>query len=384
MDKKSIIKILIFNFLTMATFNFAHPVTPTLINVLGLPTYTFGVFYSTMAIAQFVMSPIWGSMSDHKGRKKILIIGLIGYGISQIGFGYSTNEIVIILFRILAGGLSVAYITVSTAYISDISSKENRIKYLSYNTASTSIGGSFGALVGGIIGTYGYKYAFLAQCISSILLAALVGVFIKETVTDKKYNYKMYFGHLNLRKSSIDLKSSIGTMMVIMTLITITVTSYSSTINYFLEDVANVSTTVNGIVMAIAGVIALFMNVLINPLLSKYFKENKILVVSLLIAGVSIILFSILDGYIVLIFLAIFIASSALVTPIQQSIVSKMAKDNYGEVMGIQGSFKALGMVSGSLISGFIFDYGNKLPFIIGGLAALLAFFIALRIKTNK
>ena len=83
MDKKSIIKILIFNFLTMATFNFAHPVTPTLINVLGLPTYTFGVFYSTMAIAQFVMSPIWGSMSDYKGRKKILIIGLIGYGISQ-------------------------------------------------------------------------------------------------------------------------------------------------------------------------------------------------------------------------------------------------------------------------------------------------------------
>ena len=384
MDKKSIIKILIFNFLTMATFNFAHPVTPTLINVLGLPTYTFGVFYSTMAIAQFVMSPIWGSMSDYKGRKKILIIGLIGYGISQIGFGYSTNEIVIILFRILAGALSVAYITVSTAYISDISSKENRIKYLSYNTASTSIGGSFGALVGGIIGTYGYKYAFLAQCISSILLAVLVGVFIKETVTEKKDNYKMYFGHLNLRKSSIDLKSSIGTMMIIMTLITITVTSYSSTINYFLEDVANVSTTINGVVMAIAGVIALFMNVLINPLLSKYFKENKILVVSLLIAGVSIILFSILDGYIVLIFLAIFIASSALVTPIQQSIVSKMAKDNYGEVMGIQGSFKALGMVSGSLISGFVFDYGNKLPFIIGGVAALLAFFIALRIKTNK
>ena len=52
--------------------------------------------------------------------------------------------------------------------------------------------------------------------------------------------------------------------------------------------------------------------------------------------------------------------------------------------MGIQGSFKALGMVSGSLISGFVFDYGNKLPFIIGGVAALLAFFIALRIKTNK
>jgi len=384
MDKKLIIKILIFNFLTMATFNFAHPVTPTLINVLGLPTYTFGIFYSTMAIAQFVMSPIWGSMSDYKGRKKILIIGLIGYGISQLGFGYSANEIVIILFRILAGGLSVAYITVSTAYISDVSSTEKRKKYLSYNTAATSIGGSLGAFAGGLIGVNNYKYAFFAQFICSILLAILVSVFIKETIKEKKDNYKMYFGHLNLRKSYIDLKSSIGTMMIVMTLITITVTSYSSTINYFLEDVANVSTTVNGIVMAVAGIIALFMNVVINPLLSKYFMEGKILVISLLIAGISIILFTVFDGYLVLIFLVIFIASSALVTPIQQSIVSKMSKDNYGEVMGVQGSFKALGMVTGSLISGFIFDYGNKLPFIIGGIASILAFFIASRIKFDK
>ena len=61
-----------------------------------------------------------------------------------------------------------------------------------------------------------------------------------------------------------------------------------------------------------------------------------------------------------------------------------MAEDNYGEVMGIQGSFKALGMVSGSLMSGFIFDYGNKLPFIIGGIVSILAFFIASRVKFNK
>ena len=52
--------------------------------------------------------------------------------------------------------------------------------------------------------------------------------------------------------------------------------------------------------------------------------------------------------------------------------------------MGIQGSFKALGMVSGSLISGFIFDYGNKLPFIIGGISSLIAFGIALKIKLSN
>ncbi|MGL5693741.1 MAG: MFS transporter [Peptostreptococcaceae bacterium] len=381
MDNKAIIKILFFNFLTMGAFNLAHPVTPTLINVLGLPTYTFGVFYSSMAIAQFVMSPIWGSMSDSKGRKKILILGLIGYGISQLGFGFSTNGSLILLFRILAGGLSVGYITVSTAYISDVSSKKDRIKYLSYNTAATSIGGSLGALAGGFIGINEYRYTFFAQFLISLVIAFLVFLFLKETIEDKKEKSSIYLDHLKLKKKSIKLNSSLGIMMIVMTLITITVTSYSSTINYYLEDVANVPTSVNGIVMAIAGIIALFMNIAINPILNKKFKESNVLKASLGIAGISIMLFSIINGYLGLVFLAIFIASSALVTPIQQSIVSKMAKNNYGEIMGIQGSYKAIGMVSGSLMAGFIFDYGNTLPFLIGGISSLVAFFIVLKMK---
>ena len=41
-------KILFVNFITMAIFNMAHPVTPLLINELSMPTYMFGVLYSTM------------------------------------------------------------------------------------------------------------------------------------------------------------------------------------------------------------------------------------------------------------------------------------------------------------------------------------------------
>ena len=39
MDKNKMKKILFINFITMATFNMAHPVTPSLINALSMPTY---------------------------------------------------------------------------------------------------------------------------------------------------------------------------------------------------------------------------------------------------------------------------------------------------------------------------------------------------------
>lgn len=44
MEQQSLRKFLIFNLLIMTVFNFAHPVTPRLINELGLPSYMFGLF----------------------------------------------------------------------------------------------------------------------------------------------------------------------------------------------------------------------------------------------------------------------------------------------------------------------------------------------------
>lgn len=384
MDKSKMKKILFINFMIMTIFNMAHPVTPTLINALKLPSYMFGIFYSTMAVAHFVMAPIWGSMSDSKGRKKFLVLGVVGYGISQIGFGFSGNAGTILLFRILGGGMAVSFMTVVIAYITDVSTKEERVKYMAYHSATMSIGTSVGALLGGTIGSFGYKYTFLFQGILSIMAGLVIYLMIDETIQNKSQKLNVYLEHLKPGKKTVDFKSTIGIMMIVMTLITITTTSYNSTINYYIESVLNMPTTVNGMVLAIAGMVALIMNLVVNPYLGKKFDEKKNILGALLIAAISIIFASISKNIIIsLLFLLIFIASSALIVPMQQSIVSKLAKDNYGQVMGIQGSFKAIGMIVGSLVSGFIFDYRNKLPFILGGLCCIIAFLVVSKISLN-
>ncbi len=377
MDKSKMKKILFINFITMATFNMAHPVTPSLINALSMPAYMFGVLYSTMSIAHYVMSPIWGSMSDQKGRKRFLVIGVIGYGLSQIGFGFIGSTPLILLFRITGGAMSVAFITTCIAYVSDISSKEERTKYMSYHTATTSIASSVGALIGGFCGGYGYKFAFLTQFILCLIVAAVIYFVIDETIESKEGKIKIYTKHLKKGNKTTKLNPLLSTMMIVMTLITIATTSYNSTINYYLESVLNMPTMVNGIVMAVAGVIALIMNLFINPYFSKKFNEKSTLIVACIVSGVSMIVGTLFNNIVLsFIFIMIFVGSSALVTPIQQSIVSKLAKDNYGEVMGIQGSYKAIGMIVGSLASGFVFDIGNKLPFILSGICCLIVFVI--------
>ena len=52
--------------------------------------------------------------------------------------------------------------------------------------------------------------------------------------------------------------------------------------------------------------------------------------------------------------------------------------------MGIQGSYKAIGMIVGSLASGFIFDIGNKLPFILSGICCLIVCILVSRISLKE
>lgn len=382
MDKRLVI--LILNFLTMATFNMAHPVTPKLITELGLPSFMFGVFFACMSIANFVMAPIWGRFSDSKGRKRFLVIGVIGYGLSQVGFGISTAIFPIIIFRFLGGAFAICFITSAIAYISDISTTKDRAKYLAFLAASTSIGASLGSFSGGVIGQNVYQYTFLTQGVLSIILMVLILLIIKETVNPNKDKVSIYLDHLKPKKKIFDLHTALGSMIVVMTLITITTTSYNSTINYYIESVLNMPTTVNGTVMAIAGIIALFMNLVINPFLSKRFNEYKSIMYTTLISGIAIAIAMVLNnGALSIALLLIFIASSSLLIPMHQSIVTKLAKDNYGEVMGIQGSAKALGMLIGSLMSGFIFMVNPSLPFVLAGVSSIVAFFL-LRRLTNK
>ena len=379
MNRKQLNQLLVINLLTMTTFNMAHPVTPKLINELQFPSYMFGVFFALMAVANYVMSPIWGSLSDQKGRKRFLMIGVIGYGLSQVGFGLSTTIFPILVFRLLGGTFSICYITSALAYLTDLTEPKERIRYLSYHTATLSLGTSIGGLLGGYLGQTYYEYAFIAQGLFCVILLGILALFLKEkrSVQPQGGKLNIYLDHLKPKKNMFDMKSSIGIMILVMTFITIATTAYNSTINYYVESVLNMPSTVNGFVMALAGIIALIMNIGVGPYLGKKCDEYTSIKCTTFLSGVFLILASVVTTPILsLIFIVGFIASSALVIPIQQSIVSKLAKENYGEVMGVQGSAKALGMVIGSLGSGFIFGLGSKLPFFCAGFVALSAYIV--------
>ncbi len=375
MEQKTLRKFLFFNFLIMTVFNFAHPVTPRLINELELPSYMFGLFFALMSIGSYIFSPIWGSLSDYKGRKKFLMLGVLGYGMTQLGFGLSQSAITISIFRVLGGILSVSYVAVIMACISDLSSAKGRAKSLAYLAATTSMGAAAGSNIGGWLGATHYQNSFIVQFICCILLTICLFSLTEDTLVNKKEGKTtLSLSHLTFKKSQIEFGPLLTSLILTVALMNITTTAYNSTIGYFVESDLKLPTQLNGLILSVVPICAVLGNFLISPRLAKKYDEFKTLIVIIGLTATSLLVWSGTTNLLLTcICLMTFFIVMPLAQPIYQSMISKQAKNNAGEIMGIQNSSRSVGMVIGSLSAGFLYDLGSKLPFLMGGITALIA-----------
>ncbi|MGG7177598.1 MFS transporter [Clostridium paraputrificum] len=370
MRQKSMKYVIVLTLITHILLSMAHPVTPMLIKENNLPSYLFGIFFAAMSIGNFIFSPIWGKLSDSNGRIGYLILGIIGYGVSQIGFGYSSNPIIIVIFRFIGGASVISFLTVILAYIADITDEKGRLKGMTYYAAASTVGSALGSLLGGLIGNSNYRITFLTQFIMSIVISLLYYFFLEETINkqskkEKDENKKI--------KKSVVINSKVILVMTLVSIFYFATTSYNSSINYFIESVLNLPPKVNGIFLAIAGIMGFFTNLLITPLLGKEFGELKSLKISLIAMALFIGLATFSSSNILfLLFIIIFVCSASVTLPLLQNIISKIGKKNNGQIAGIQNSCRAVGMIIGSLYSGFIFDIGNKLPFLTASLVIII------------
>lgn len=384
MKKKSTTYLLIIAVLSNLALNMAHPVTPMLIKELNLPSLMFGIFFATMSIGNFLGSPLFGSLSDNHGRIKYLIIGLLGYGISQLGFGFNSNPFIIVIFRFLGGFFVTSYVTTVMAYLTDITNKENRLKFIAYYSAATTIGGALGSLLGGVIGNSNYKYTFFVQFLLCAFTSLLIFILMGETIEKKDEKIKLSLDNFSIRNYGNHLTKNIILIIIIIIIFFFASTSYNSSINYYIESVLNLPPSFNGIFLSIAGIIGFLSNLIITPYLGKKFKDISIFKTLTLLLGISLILAVFAPNNMLFFsFMILFVALASVHIPLQQSILTRMSKDNYGSIMGLLNSSKSIGMICGSLFAGFIFDFGNKLPFLVAGIILIIGFLLTLNTKTE-
>lgn len=135
-----------------------------------------GWLMSCYAIVQFICAPIIGGLSDHFGRRPVLLASLFGFGADYIFLAFAPTIGWLFVGRVIAGLMGASF-TTGGAYIADVSPPEKRAQNFGMIGAAFGLGFIIGPVLGGLLGQFGSRVPFLAAAGLS-LLNWLYGFFV--------------------------------------------------------------------------------------------------------------------------------------------------------------------------------------------------------------
>ncbi len=182
-----------FIFITMAIdsigWGIILPVMPQLIvditgDTLSSATVAGGWLLVVYAAMQFFFSPVLGNLSDRFGRRPVLLLSLLIFGLNYLLMGWAPTLAWLFIGRIVSGMAASTYST-ANAFVADISAPDERAKNFGMMGAAFGIGFVLGPAIGGLLGEYGTRAPFYAA--GALALANCVfGYFVLPESLDSR------------------------------------------------------------------------------------------------------------------------------------------------------------------------------------------------------
>jgi len=133
---------------------------------------------------QFIFGPIVGSLSDHFGRRPVLLVSLVVMCVDYLVMAVAGTIWLLFLTRIV-GGITAATQSTATAYIADISPPEKKAANFGLVGAAFGVGFVLGPVIGGLLGELGTRAPFYAAAALAGLNALFGFLVLPETVRRK-------------------------------------------------------------------------------------------------------------------------------------------------------------------------------------------------------
>ncbi|KTC65450.1 transporter of the major facilitator superfamily (MFS) (plasmid) [Legionella adelaidensis] len=355
--------------------------------------FLYGLTIGIFMICWFFGAAILGDLSDNIGRKRSLMICLIG---SFIGYFLSAIAVLFHSFSFLLLGRIIAGFTagsqpIAQAAIVDVSTEENKARNIGFILLAVSLGFVFGPIFGGLLSnsqlvswfnfdTPMYFAALLSLLNAFLLHWSFEETFAKgnETKIKIKWHHAVHifisaFKHPGIKKYSIVLLIMIFGW-----------SNYFSFISLYLLEVYHYSAMLNSFFLAVMGLgFSLGCGYVVNWATQRYSHVN--VVINGLLATALLVLVTLLSKEqwvawvaTLLIGISLSVAYSVLLTIFSDQVGDK----EQGWVMGVTGSIMALCFGLTSIFTGLIAQIGAILPMLLacGGLALSAVFLVLFKI----
>ena len=168
-------------------------ILPSLGREAGLMEVQIGGIISASSVIFSLSSAIWGKQSERWGRKRVMIIGLSGYGAGTLLFastfwlglnGWLSGWLLfacLVLTRMLQSTVMAAATPAATAYMADITETRLRTAAMGKLGAAQSVGTIAGPAIGGGLAIFSLLLPLYIAAATTFMAAILVWKLLPES-----------------------------------------------------------------------------------------------------------------------------------------------------------------------------------------------------------
>ena len=349
---------------------------------------------SAYALTQFLFAPVIGNLSDRYGRRPVLLLSLLGFGIDYLFLALAPSYGWLFIGRIIAG-FTGASITTASAYIADVSTNENRAKNFGMIGAAFGMGFIIGPLIGGLLSDFGIRAPFYAAA-ALCLLNALYGYFVLPESLDKsnrrpfEWRRANPFGSLRFIRRNPDITG----LCIAFFLIYLGAQSVMGNWNFYTEyrfhwDAKMVGISL-GVVGFLVGLVQGGLTRVVNPRLGNI----KSIYLGLVLYIIGLILFAFAsEGWMMFLFLVPYCLGGLCGPSLQATLAGHVPSNQQGELQGAMTSLMSLTAIIGPVIMNNLFKFFTTgkapfylpgIPFLIGAVMMFLSLVITRKILSKE
>ncbi len=360
--------LMVIQFFIYFGFSIVIPVIPALIDDMDLSAFHMGLLLASYSIASFIAAPFWGQFSDNNGRKKVLLIGLIGFTISFLTFGLFIDHLPMLYFSRIIGGLfSGACFSTTTSIVADLTTAEERNRYMGLLGMMIGLGFIFGPAVGGLLAGYSYQLPYFMT--AAILMLIFIAVMMKlpETHLDRTGTDE---GGINWTI----FRQPVGLLLLCTFIVMMTMSGMESSFQLLEIDRIAITPTQMGLLFMIGGFVsAILQGGYLRQV--KHGAERKVMMAGLVITATAFIMLPFTMNLVYAgLCLVMLMAGNAMVRTLLTSSITKTTTARHmGKMTGITYSLDSLGRIIGPLVFTGLLTFSLSLPFYIGAATSLLA-----------
>lgn len=379
--KKTILLLMSVQFFVYLGFGLIIPILPEVVVQQGYADIHVGGLITIYALSSFFTAPLWGKLSDRTGRKKLILVGLAGFALSFFLFSlFLDNLLLLYMSRIIGGLFSGALYTAVTGYVADITTDEERNKYMGLLGMSIGLGFIFGPAIGGLLGAVSLSLPFTASAVLVLLLMAYASIVLKEPVRRGEAVKRK----LVPKGASTLWQYRIRYLFLFSFMVTFLLAGLESTFQLFQIDQIQITPLQLGYLFMASG----FVDAAIQGGVVRRVKngtETQWIIGAQIVTALGLVLLPFTTSLVFAgVALSIFTAGNALARTVLVSLTSKEAGGKYGTAAGMTYSMDNLGRIIGPLFFTWLLTMQSGAIYYLSGALAIFSIALIVLFKASK